>query len=86
MTFDVVREIGLALADVEDSTMYGGLALKVRGKLLACLAIHKSAEPGGASLHPDPKRTKNHRAPPLQETTGRRHAGNGIRVKPEDHF
>ena len=25
--------------------MYGKLALKVRGKLLACLAIHKSAEP-----------------------------------------
>jgi hypothetical protein len=41
----MVREIGLALPDVEDSTMYGKLALKVRGKLLACLAIHKSAEP-----------------------------------------
>jgi len=25
--------------------MYGKLALKVRGKLLACLAVHKSAEP-----------------------------------------
>jgi hypothetical protein len=45
VTFEVVREIGLALPDVEDSTMYGKLALKVRGKLLACLAIHKSAEP-----------------------------------------
>ena len=45
VTFDVVREIGLALPDVEDSTMYGKLALKLRGKLLACLAIHKSAEP-----------------------------------------
>lgn len=45
VTFDIVREIGLALPDVEDSTMYGKLALKVRGKLLACLAIHKSAEP-----------------------------------------
>ncbi len=45
VTFETVREIGLALPDVEDSTMYGKLALKVRGKLLACLAIHKSAEP-----------------------------------------
>ena len=45
VTFDTVREIGLALPDVEDSTMYGKLALKVRGKLLTCLAVHKSAEP-----------------------------------------
>lgn len=40
-----MREIGLALPDVEDRTAYGSRALKVRGKLLACLAIHKSAEP-----------------------------------------
>jgi hypothetical protein len=45
VTFDIVREIGLALPDVEDSTMYGKLALKVRGKLLACVPSHKSAEP-----------------------------------------
>jgi hypothetical protein len=45
VTFDIVREIGLALPDVEGSTMYGKLALKVQGKLLACLATHKSAEP-----------------------------------------
>ena len=45
VTFETVREIGLALPDVVDSTMYGKLALKARGKLLACLAIHKSAEP-----------------------------------------
>src|SRR5271170_2073254 len=45
VTFDIVREIGLTLPDVEDSTMYGKLALKARGKLLACLASHKSAEP-----------------------------------------
>jgi hypothetical protein len=45
VTFDMVRKIGLALPDVEDSTAYGKLALKVRGKLLTCLAVHKSAEP-----------------------------------------
>ena len=52
-TFDTVREIGLALPDVEDSTMYGKLALKVRGKLLTCLAIHKSAEPGSLAVRID---------------------------------
>jgi len=45
VTFDIVREIGLALADVEEGTMYGSPALKVRGSLLTCLAINKSAEP-----------------------------------------
>jgi hypothetical protein len=44
--FDSVRTIGLDLPDVEESTMYGAPALKVRGKLLACMASHKSAEPG----------------------------------------
>ena len=44
--FDVVRTIGRDLPDVEESTMYGAPALKVRGKLLACMASHKSAEPG----------------------------------------
>src|SRR6266851_1617432 len=45
VTFDIVREIGLALPDVEESTMYGSPALKVRGSLLTCLAINRSAEP-----------------------------------------
>ncbi len=45
-TFDTVRKIGLTLPDVEESTMYGEPALKIRGKLLACMASHKSAEPG----------------------------------------
>ena len=44
--FDVVRKVGLELPGVEESTMYGQPALKIRGKLLACLASHKSAEPG----------------------------------------
>jgi hypothetical protein len=53
ITFDTVREIALVLPDVEDSTMHGKLALKVRGKLLACLAIHKSAEPGSLAVRID---------------------------------
>ncbi len=45
VTFDMVREIGLELPGVEEATMYGSPALKVRGSLLTCLAVHKSAEP-----------------------------------------
>jgi hypothetical protein len=45
ITFDIVRKIGLALSDVEEGTMYGSPALKVRGGLLTCLALNKSAEP-----------------------------------------
>jgi hypothetical protein len=45
LDFDAVRKIALSLPDVEESTTYGSPALKVRGKLLACIAIHRSAEP-----------------------------------------
>jgi hypothetical protein len=44
--FDTVWKIGLEMPEVEKSTMYGASALKVRGRLLACQAINKSAEPG----------------------------------------
>ena len=53
VTFDTVRKIGLALADVEESTTYGALALKVRGDLLACKAINKSAEPDSLMVRID---------------------------------
>ena len=43
--FDLVREIALALPGVAESTTYGTPSFKVRGKLLTCLAIHRSAEP-----------------------------------------
>jgi hypothetical protein len=45
-SFETVRRLALDLPDVEESTMYGAPALKVRGRLLACMASHKSAEPG----------------------------------------
>ncbi len=45
ISFDTVRRIGLALADVEESTAYAMPALKVRGKLLATLPANRSAEP-----------------------------------------
>jgi hypothetical protein len=43
--FDVVERIGLALPDVEVGRMYGAPALKVHGRMFACLASHRSAEP-----------------------------------------
>lgn len=43
--FETVRQIGLELPGVEASTAYGFPALKVRGKLLACVPANRSAEP-----------------------------------------
>lgn len=43
--FDVVRAVGAALPDVRDASGPRGTALKIKGRLLACEAIHKSAEP-----------------------------------------
>jgi hypothetical protein len=44
-TFDTVRAIAAALPDVEEGTAWGVPALKLRGRFLACMASHKSAEP-----------------------------------------
>src|SRR5579885_2866876 len=46
ISFDVVRKIGLTLPGVEESVAWGVPALKLRGKLLACVPSHRSAEPG----------------------------------------
>jgi len=53
ITFDAVRKMGLALPDVEAGTTYGSPALKVRGKMFACLASHKSAEPDSLAVRID---------------------------------
>ena len=53
VTFDTVRKFGLALDGVEESTAYGSPALKVRGKLLACIAINKAAEPNSLVVRVD---------------------------------
>jgi hypothetical protein len=45
-TFDTVRQIAAGLSDVEEGTSWGVPSLKLRGRLLACMASHKSAEPG----------------------------------------
>jgi len=46
MTLDNVREIGATLPDVAVSAGKLGVALKTKGEILACQAIHRSAEPG----------------------------------------
>ena len=46
LDFDAVRKIGLALPGVRESMAWGAPALKLRGKLLACVPTHRSAETG----------------------------------------
>jgi hypothetical protein len=43
--FDAAIAIARTLPDVEVTTAWGAKGLKVRGKLFACMAINKSAEP-----------------------------------------
>ena len=45
LTFETVRAIGLTPPGVEEGTTYGSPALKVGGKMIACMAVHRSAEP-----------------------------------------
>ena len=53
VSFNDVRKMGLVLPDVEEGTVYGSPALKVHGKMFACLAIHRSAEPDSLALRID---------------------------------
>jgi hypothetical protein len=46
LAFAAAREIALALPEVVDASSARGVAFKVRGRLLACTAIHSSAEEG----------------------------------------
>ena len=56
MDWDTVRRIARRLPEVEESTAYGSPALKVRGKLLACIPTHRSAEPGSVAVRIDLER------------------------------
>jgi hypothetical protein len=51
--FDTVRKIGLEFSGVEESTMYGAPALKIRGELMTCIPTHKSAEPDSLAVRID---------------------------------
>jgi hypothetical protein len=45
LSFETVRQIGLELPGVEESTAYGMPALKIDGKLLAAIPANRSVEP-----------------------------------------
>lgn len=53
MTFRSVRAIGLRLPGVEEGTVYGTPALKLGKRIIACIAAHKSAEPGTLAVRTD---------------------------------
>ena len=53
VTFDTIRKVALELPGVEEGTAYGAPAFKIRGKLLACIPTHKSAEPGSLVVRID---------------------------------
>ena len=53
VNFDTVRDIALTLHGVEESTTYGVPALKVHGKLLACVPANRSAEPASLVVRVD---------------------------------
>jgi hypothetical protein len=51
--FDTVRELGLLMPGVVNDTAYGAPALKLGGKLVACIPINKSAEVNSLVVHID---------------------------------
>jgi hypothetical protein len=51
--FEIVRELALSLAQVEERTIHGAPSFKVRGTLLCCPAIHRSAEPDTLAVRID---------------------------------
>jgi hypothetical protein len=53
VNFEVVRELGREFPDLQESTMYGSPALKLGKRLVVCLAIHRSAEPGSLVVRAD---------------------------------
>ena len=51
LTVDTVLEIGEKLPGTEVATAYGSPALKVNGRMYACIAINKAAEPNSLVVH-----------------------------------
>jgi hypothetical protein len=63
--FEAVRSLGATLPDVKDASSARGIALKIGRQLMACKAIHKSAEPDSLMVRISIKR----RAELLKEDT-----------------
>jgi len=53
VTLETVRKIANALPGVEESTSWGAISFRAGGKMLACQAIHKSAEPNSLVVRMD---------------------------------
>ena len=53
VNFEAVRALGRDFPDLQESTMYGSPALKLGKRLVACVAIHRSAEPGSLVVRTD---------------------------------
>jgi hypothetical protein len=51
--FNTVRKLARDFGEVEESTIHGAASLKVRGKLLSCIPVHASAEPGSLAVRID---------------------------------
>ena len=48
--FSRVSRLGLRLDEVEIGTSYGSPALKVRGRMFACIPTHRTAESGSLAV------------------------------------
>ena len=53
ISLEMVRKLGLQLPNVEERICYGKPALKVGGKMFACLPSHRSAESGSLVVRTD---------------------------------
>ncbi|MGA7521049.1 MAG: MmcQ/YjbR family DNA-binding protein [Acidobacteriaceae bacterium] len=63
ITLATALRIGLSFPGVEESTSWGAPALKVKGKMMACVPTHKTAEPNSLLIRID----RNDRAALLVE-------------------
>jgi hypothetical protein len=52
-SFETVLALAPAFPDLQESTMYGSPAIKLGKRLVACVAIHRSAEPGSLVVRTD---------------------------------
>ena len=53
LTFETVRALRRNFPDLQESTMYGSPAVKLGKRLVAWVAVHRSAEPGSLVFRTD---------------------------------
>ena len=53
LDFEAVRAIAREFEDLEEGTTFGSPAIKLGKRLVACMAIHRSAEPGSLVVRTD---------------------------------